>query len=149
MSNHLPFVVLIFMEARQVCSYIICRVAYTECILLAAQMWELVTIFPFLVGQDFPADDPHYACFLLLCDISTVLFSPVIACDQVPFLKLQIQEYLEQFTSLYPHRSLTPKFHYLVHTPSLIKRLETMSNCSYNNYYTLLSDLGPWVISGQ
>lgn len=71
-----------------------------------------------------PPDDPHYACFMLLNDIVTILFSPVIAHDQVPFLRLQIQQYLEQFTSLYPHRPLTPKCHYLVHIPTLIERFD-------------------------
>lgn len=70
-----------------------------------------------------PPDDPHYACFMLLNDIVTI-FSPVVAHDQVPFLRLQIQQYLEQFTSLYPHRPLTPKCHYLVHIPTLIERFD-------------------------
>lgn len=48
----------------------------------------------------------------------------VIAHDQVPFLRLQIQQYFEQFTSLYPHRPLTPKCHYLVHIPTLIERFD-------------------------
>ena len=88
----------------------------------AAQMWELFNILPFLVGKQFPPCNPHYDCFMLLNDISTILFSPVIAHDQIPFLRVQIQQYLQQFTSLYPHRPLTPKFHFLVHLPNLINR---------------------------
>ena len=87
-------------------------------------MWELFHILPFIIGKDMPSDDPHYACFMVLNDIATILFSPVIAPDQIPFLRLQIREYLEQFTSLYPHRPLTPKCHYLIHTPTLIKRYQ-------------------------
>lgn len=60
-------------------------------------------ILPFLVGRDFPPCNPYYECFMLLNDIATVLFSPVIAHDQIPFLKIQIHEYLERFTSLYIH----------------------------------------------
>lgn len=58
--------------------------------LTAAQMWELVHILPFIIGKHMPPDDPHYACFMLLNVIATILFSPVIAPDQVPFLRLQI-----------------------------------------------------------
>ena len=91
-------------------------------ILAASQMWELFHIIPFLIGTELPIDDPHYKCFMLLTDVASILFSPIIAKDQVPFLKILIKEYLEGFTTLYPNRPLTPKFHYLVHTPSLITR---------------------------
>ncbi len=90
--------------------------------LLAAQMWEFMNILPFIVGEDLPPNDPHYQCFMLLNDISTILFSPIIAHDQVPYLKLLIKQYLEQFKYLYPHRRLPPKFHYLLHIPTLILR---------------------------
>lgn len=83
-------------------------------------------IFPFIVGREFLRDDPHYACFMLLNEISTLLFSPIIAYDQVPYLKLIIKQYLEQFKALYPHRPLTPKCHYLLHLPTLILRLVSL-----------------------
>lgn len=85
-------------------------------------MWELVNIFPFIIGNDLPPHDPHYQCFMQLTFVASILFSPVIAKDQIPYLRLMIKEYLEQFTTLYPHRPLTPKMHYLVHTPTLIQR---------------------------
>ena len=86
-------------------------------------MWELMDIFPFIIGREFSQDDPHYACFMLLNEISTLLFSSVIECDQVPYLKLIIKQYLEQLRALYPLRPLTPKCHYLLHLPTLILRL--------------------------
>jgi len=42
--------------------------------------WELFHVLPFIIGN-MPPDDPHYACFLLLNDKVTILFSPVIAHD--------------------------------------------------------------------
>ena len=69
-----------------------------------------------------PHNDPHYSCFMVLNDLASILFSPVIAKDQIPFLRVLIKEYLEKFTTLYPHQPLTPKFHYLVHIPNLIAR---------------------------
>ena len=85
-------------------------------------MWELVNMLPFIIGRDMPPNDAHYDCFMLLSNIASILFSTVIARDQVPFLSLMIREYLENFVNLYPHRPLTPKMHYLVHIPSLIQR---------------------------
>lgn len=93
-----------------------------HCYFIAAQRWELVNILPFIIGEDMSPNDAHYECFLLLTCISSMLFSPVIARDQIPLLRLLIKEYLEQFTNLYPHQSLTPKMHYLVHLPTLILR---------------------------
>ena len=90
----------------------------------ASQMWELVNIFPFIVANDMPPDDDHHNCFMLLSDNATIMFSPVVAKDQIPLLKLMIKEYLEQFSTLYPHCPLTPKCHYLVHIPTLIRRYD-------------------------
>ena len=84
-------------------------------------MWELVNIFPFLVNDELSLGDPHFACFMLLCELSGIALSPVIAVDQISYLTILIKQYLEQFTALYS-KSLTPKCHYLVHIPSLIKR---------------------------
>lgn len=98
----------------------ICGIMTDIAFIHPTQMWELMNIFPFIV--DMSLDDAHHACFMLLNDISGILFSPVIAKDQIPFLAILIKQYLEQFTILYPHRPLTPKFHYLVHIPALIAR---------------------------
>lgn len=90
----------------------------------AVQMWELFHTLPFIIGAlpGVSLSEPHYACFMLLNDISTILFSPVIAKDQISYVSLLIKQYLKQFTTLYPHRQLTPKCHYMVHVPSLIRR---------------------------
>lgn len=65
----------------------------------AAQMWELVNLLPFVIGRDMPPNDPHYECFMLLSYISSILFSTVIARDQIPLLRLLIKEYSEQFAT--------------------------------------------------
>ena len=59
----------------------------------ASQMWELVNIFPFIVANDMPPDDDHHNCFMLLSDIATIMFSPVVAKDQIPLLKLMINRF--------------------------------------------------------
>lgn len=53
----------------------------------ASQMWELVNVFPFIIGSEVYEDDPHYACFMLLDDLAKILFSPVIAVDQIPLFE--------------------------------------------------------------
>ena len=85
-------------------------------------MWELFHILPLLIGDDFTEDDDHYHCFLQLQTIAMLLFSTAVAVDQIPFLRLLIQEYLQNLKTIYPHYTLPPKSHYLVHVPSLIQR---------------------------
>lgn len=98
-----------------------------------------MNILPFIIGSDMPPNDPHYQCFLLLSDISKMLFSKVIANDQIPLLRLLIEEYLETFASLYPHRPLTPKMHYLVHIPTLIQRYKNGSHMNMQILFISLS----------
>ena len=89
-------------------------------------MWELVTTLPFIVSSFMSVNDPHLACFMHLIELASILFSPVIALDQVSYLSLLIKQYLEELTILYPHRPLTPKCHFLVHIPGLIRRYSSV-----------------------
>lgn len=88
----------------------------------ASQMWELFHILPLLIGEDIPHEDQHYYCFMQLQTIATLIFSPSVAVDQIPFLRLEIQQYLENFKAVYTHYTLPPKSHYLVHIPTLMER---------------------------
>ena len=89
---------------------------------IATQMWELFHILPLLLFRSVPPSNQHYLCFMKLQQISMIIFSPVISINQIPFLRILISEYLEEVAHLYSI-ILPPKFHYLVHVPSLIERL--------------------------
>ena len=79
-------------------------------------------ILPLILG-DVLRDSPHYECFLKLHDICAVALSPMLSLEQIPFMRLMVQEYLATFTTLYENeRPLTPKFHFLVHLPRLALR---------------------------
>ena len=75
---------------------------------LASQMWELFHILPIILGEDIAPGDNHYECFMQLQSISTTVFSPAIALDQVPLLQLEIQQYLEGFKAMYPQCKPNP-----------------------------------------
>ena len=49
-------------------------------------------------------------------------FAPVITLDKLDYLQMLIQDYLLEFTHLYPDQRLTPKFHYLIHICVWVKR---------------------------
>ena len=87
----------------------------------AVQNWCLLRLLPLIVCdyiQD-QSDDVLQLC-LLLRQIVAYICAPVIAHGQIAYLKLLIEEYLDQRKKLFPHVNLKPKHHYLVHYPSLI-----------------------------
>lgn len=92
-------------------------------------MWELMNTLPFIIGSCISSTDPHFVCFMLLDELMALLFSPVIALNQVSYLGYLIRQCLEHFTTLYPNRPLTPKCHFLVHIPGLIKRYNSCACC--------------------
>ena len=53
------------------------------------------------------------------------IFAPVITIDKLDYLQILIQDFLTEFTRLYPERPFTPKMYYRVHMPSWMKRLVT------------------------
>ena len=116
---------------------LLCIIIYYAWSHSAAQMWELFNILPFLIGKQFPPCNPHYDCFMLLNDI-TILFSPVITHNQVPFLRGQIQQYLQQFIVWYPHWPLTPKFHFLLYISNLINRYNHDLYYEVDNIYNCM-----------
>ena len=60
---------------------------------IATQMWEIVNVLPIVIGDDMPPNDRHHGCLMLLSDISGIIFSRVIARDQIPLLRVMIKEY--------------------------------------------------------
>lgn len=96
-------------------------------------MWELFHILPLLLFKSVTPSNQHYLCFMKLQQISMIICSPVISIHQIPFLQILTSEYLEEVTHLYS-AVLPPKFHYLVHVPSLIERLVSMLHLNILTY---------------
>ena len=85
-------------------------------------MWCLGRYLPFLIGDLVPEGNPYWDCFVLLLEIMDLLFSPITSAHETVQLRLLIIIYHQTFQELYPHRSITPKMHYLVHYPDWIDR---------------------------
>lgn len=86
----------------------------------ASQMWLLAKIFPILVGDLVPRDDPNWHCFLTLLKICEICVAPALSADTVAYLEVLIEEHHQHFTKLYPDKSITPKMHFMVHYPRQI-----------------------------
>lgn len=85
-------------------------------------MWCLGKFLPLIVGSSIPNDNEKWQHFLLLLKIVDIIFSPVASVDDLGILESYIEEYLWQFSYIYPGRSIIPKMHYLVHYPVHIYR---------------------------
>ncbi len=90
-------------------------------VLIASQMWCLGRYLPLIIGDLVDEDDPNWNNYLSHLEIVDEIFAPVYCEDRIGYLKMIIEDFLYDFTSLYPNRPLTPKMHYLVHMPTWIK----------------------------
>lgn len=92
---------------------------YVSCI-AASQMWLLGRLLPYLLSKHVPEEDEHWRNYLLMLHISGLLLAPEITRDEVGYLGILLSEHHESFVQLYPHESVLPKMHFLIHTPRLI-----------------------------
>ncbi|KAL1274383.1 hypothetical protein QQF64_027197 [Cirrhinus molitorella] len=84
----------------------------------AAQKWCLFKILPFVIGHYIPEGEVHWDIYLKCREIGDVILSPTIPRRIIPFLSLQIGEFLSSFQSVFPE-TFTLKLH-LIHLPQLI-----------------------------
>ncbi|XP_039248923.2 uncharacterized protein LOC120326666 [Styela clava] len=89
----------------------------------ASQMWLLGRILPFLLGDTVDLESEPWQCFVTLLEITSIVLSPVISENILPYLGHLIALYLQDFRSCFPEANLIPKQHYLVHIPSDIYNL--------------------------
>lgn len=73
-----------------------------------------------MVGDKVPDADDHWSNFLDLLLIVDLLLAPEVKEDEVCNIAVMISDHHQEFKELYPHASITPKMHYLVHMPRLI-----------------------------
>lgn len=69
-----------------------------------------------------PENDDNWQNFLVLLKIMELTFAPVTTADKTVYLEILIENFLHDFTHLYPERPLPLKMHYLIHVPSWTRR---------------------------
>ena len=90
--------------------------------MLGSQLWQLFNATPLLLCDLQLDDDDCYNSFLVLQEITAIAFSPFICLEQIQYLELLIQQYLEKFKAILHPKLLTPKCHFLIHLPTLLRR---------------------------
>ena len=75
-----------------------------------------------MLGKYVPEEDPLWGNYLLVLEITDILFAPEISVDDIGYLKMLIEEHYSTFVTLYPESSVIPKLPYIIHTPRLIQK---------------------------
>ena len=81
----------------------------------SAAMLTLCQIFPLILGTKVDETNKKYLNFIRLLQITQLCTSPYASQDSAGQLQQLIMEHHEEFMMLYPHSSITPKMHFLVH----------------------------------
>ena len=83
-------------------------------------MWLLGRLMPIVLGSRLPNDDNHWCNFLLLLEKADLLLAPVLTEDHAALVSTLITSHHKEFTVVDPDASITPKMHYMVHTPRIL-----------------------------
>ncbi len=94
----------------------------------ASQMWCLLQVLPFLVGDLVDKRSQHWRLFILLKEICCIVFASVVTYGLAVFLKQLITEHHTLFRQVYD-RNLLPKHHFMIHYPRMMIMFDLFLNC--------------------
>ena len=92
----------------------------------ASQMWCLLLVLPFLLGGLVDRKSQHWHLFILLREICSIIFAPVVTNGLAVYLKELIKEHHTLFRLLYD-KNLIPKHHFMIHYPRMMILFGTLS----------------------
>ncbi len=87
----------------------------------ASEKLSLFRMLPFFIGYRVADINPHWLLYLQLREIVDYILSPTFPVDKLSYLQSLIEEFIGTFISLFPGK-MTPKFHFLLHYPTLVKK---------------------------
>ena len=85
----------------------------------ASQMWCLLQALPFLVGDHIDPNNEYWHLFILLREICSIIFAPVVTTGLSVLLKQVVIDHHLLFKKLY-NRNLIPKHHFMTHYARLM-----------------------------
>ena len=80
-------------------------------------------LLPLMIGDKVEEDSRKWECFMLqLLQITKICTAQLTSSALANYLSVLISEHHTLFKHCYPDVSLTPKSHYMVHFPRLLKQ---------------------------
>ena len=77
-------------------------------------------LLPFIIGTNIPKTMQGWLLYIMLRKIVDIMLAPVLDSNWIPYLEMQIAEFMTLFLELFPGK-FSPKLHYVVHYPQLLK----------------------------
>lgn len=84
-------------------------------------MWTLSTFLPLMIGDKIRSDDPFWECYLCLLQITKYCTARIVSPGLSDYLAVLIERHHRGFRRCYPEQNMTPKLHYMLHFPRLMK----------------------------
>ena len=85
-------------------------------------MWCLARLLPLMIGELISEDDCRWTLYTTFLTIMDYIFSPNTNEDNIAYLRHLIGNHHTRFRKLYPHCSLVPKQHYMIHFPDWMEK---------------------------
>jgi len=105
--------------------------AFTKIPGSASQVRAFIRLFPLLLsGKITDPTDEVWQFLLLLREINLLCFTPVVRKSSLPYLEMQILEYLDMRATLFKEIPLRPKHHFLQHHAELISQFGPLPKVS-------------------
>lgn len=101
---------------------------YIKITFVASQTCCFLRLLPMIVGDLITRDDPYWNNFHVLLTITDYVLAPKSTIGIARYLQELICKHHTQFKQLYPDRSITPKFHHMVHLPQWIVKYVYLVN---------------------
>ncbi|CAH1115891.1 unnamed protein product [Psylliodes chrysocephalus] len=96
----------------------------------ASEMACFVKNFRYFVGDLVPFNNQAWLVYLDLLEITEILSGSEISLSDIQCLEMVTSKYLNNLLHLYPHVTLKPKHHFLLHYPEILRKTGPVSKIS-------------------
>ena len=105
-----------------------------RCNQTAKEALNLVRCLPLAVGYLIPKGNTAWIILLKFLTVIRFIISPRFLEGDLARLQDLIEDWIGTFFAKYPHRRVTPKFHYLLHYPNQIRKHGALINLTTLRY---------------
>ena len=85
-----------------------------------SQMWCLVRLLPFAIGNQIPEENQEWGIISKLLDVIEYVCAPSLDQEAIIYMKSLIEDFWKCYLDIFPDQKLTPKGHYMLHYASEI-----------------------------
>lgn len=125
-GNRIPLISIIQIEK--------CKI-----IMSSSEMYSFLIFLPFLIGDFVDFDDECWRIYLLLYEIIQIIMKTSISDQELTYLQHLIKEHHELYINCF-NEPLKPKYHFLIHYPSIIKNIGPVhyfSSIRYESFHRI------------